>query len=334
MMLPMARPHTPVLRAVLCRATGAALAVTALAVAGSSAATPPKPATTTGSARSITATSAVVTGTVTPNTAPTTYYVQYGTTSQYGLASMPTTEPKLSGTIAEAVSLGNLAANTTYHYRFVATNAFGTAVGKGRSFATLKIPLTVQIAATPSEVLFMGPTTISGTLAGTGNANREVVLQASNPPYTTFTNVGNPELTNAGGSFTFYVPTMLANTQFRVVAVVGHLVVSPVAQVAVDVVVTAHARKHRTRHGTAIRFRGTVSPAEDGSPMLIQRLTGARWVTVAQTPARRFKPLLQSTFDKTIQVRHGGFFRVFARINDASHVSEASLPELISTRHR
>ncbi len=46
---------------------------------------PVPPAATTGAASGLTLTSATVAGTVDPNGSPTTWYVEYGTTTSYGL---------------------------------------------------------------------------------------------------------------------------------------------------------------------------------------------------------------------------------------------------------
>src|SRR5690349_18062190 len=101
------------------------LAVLALAAAAATA--------TTGPANSVTRTSANVTGTVDPNGTPTSYHVEYGTTSAYGLS----TPEKAAGAGADPVSvqaaLANLTAQTTYHYRLVAT---GAAPGGDRTFRT------------------------------------------------------------------------------------------------------------------------------------------------------------------------------------------------------
>ena len=57
-------------------------------------------------------------------------------------------------------------------------------LGGDRTFKTLRQPLGVVLAATPNPAPFNGPTTLAGTLTGTGNANRSVVLQANPFPYT------------------------------------------------------------------------------------------------------------------------------------------------------
>ena len=56
-----------------------------------------------------------------------------------------------------------------------------------------------------------------------------VALQANPFPYLQgFTVVGNPELTTASGGFSFPVLGLQQVTQFRVVTISGHRIVSPV----------------------------------------------------------------------------------------------------------
>ncbi len=91
------------------------------------------PEANTGLATTIDATSAVLNGTVSPNGLTTTYYFEYGTTTAYGLATASRTTDA-DASVSETV--GGLSADTTYHYRLVATNSSGTSYGPDRSFQT------------------------------------------------------------------------------------------------------------------------------------------------------------------------------------------------------
>jgi hypothetical protein len=95
--------------------------------------------TTTAGATSITQTGAKVAGTVNPNGGNVTVCkVEYGLTNAYGSEAACASLPG-SGTSAVAVekSLTGLTANTTYHFRFVATNAGGSGQGSDQTFTTL-----------------------------------------------------------------------------------------------------------------------------------------------------------------------------------------------------
>ena len=91
------------------------------------------PEANTGLAAAIDATSAVLNGTVSPNGLTTTYYFEYGTTTAYGLVTASRTTDA-DASVSETV--GGLSADTTYHYRLVATNSSGTSYGPDRSFQT------------------------------------------------------------------------------------------------------------------------------------------------------------------------------------------------------
>jgi sugar lactone lactonase YvrE len=98
---------------------------------------PPLPTATTGSATSITSTSATLNGTVNPNGASTTVVFEYGTTTAYDSEVIPVQSP-LRGWIAQEVSAGltDLSPETTYHFRVKAVNSIGTSYGNDKMFTT------------------------------------------------------------------------------------------------------------------------------------------------------------------------------------------------------
>jgi phosphodiesterase/alkaline phosphatase D-like protein len=93
----------------------------------------------TGSASGVGAGSATVAGTVNPNGEATTYYFDYGTSTNYGSQAPASPDPSAgSGTTAqtESTTLTGLSPNTLYHYQIVATNASGTSDGTDQTFTT------------------------------------------------------------------------------------------------------------------------------------------------------------------------------------------------------
>lgn len=82
----------------------------------------------------------VVTGSVTPNGAPTTYWYEYGTTN--GLGSKTTVQSIGSGflKINTPGYITGLSANKTYYYRLVAQNRLGTVSGGTFSVTTNNDP--------------------------------------------------------------------------------------------------------------------------------------------------------------------------------------------------
>src|SRR3954453_19896538 len=87
------------------------------------------PASTTGPAEEVTTTSATVTGTVDPNGAATTYHVEYGTSSAYGLVTRGRNGGAGNEPLGVGVALSGLTADTDYHYRLVVENGDGVATG-------------------------------------------------------------------------------------------------------------------------------------------------------------------------------------------------------------
>ena len=178
-------------------ALGAAALVCALwAPAVASAAE--KPVATTGGAANIAPTSVVLNATVNPKGAETTYFFQYGTTVIYGALTPSTSAGKGTAGVKVAVAVADLAPATTYHYRIVAQNSKGLTRGKDRTFKTKRQPLGVTLAATPNPVRVGGATSLAGALTGTGNAGRQVQLQANPWPYAGFVAAGNAQVTGAG----------------------------------------------------------------------------------------------------------------------------------------
>jgi phosphodiesterase/alkaline phosphatase D-like protein len=125
------------------------------------------PAATTGAASAIGPTAATANGTVDPNGAETTWYVEYGTTTTYGLRTADKSAGTGTAATAVSVQLTGLTAGTTYHYRVVATSDGGTDRGSDVTFVTAAAP--TAATATPSLV---GPTSarLNGSLNPGGRA--------------------------------------------------------------------------------------------------------------------------------------------------------------------
>jgi hypothetical protein len=292
----------------LCAGTGAG--------AGSAAAssTSQKPAVDTGTAIDLGYASATLTGSVDPRRTATYYYFQYGPTDAYGLQTPLSEAGAGDAALAVKVALTGLSPLTIYHYRLVAVSPVGTAFGVDRSLRTMKVPLSLAIVASPDPVLFGGPISIQGTLSGTGNVNREVVLQSNAFPFTAgFADVGNPELTSSTGGFSFVLLNLDLTSQFRVLTTTAPAVISPVVTENVAVVISAaHAP---TRHRNRVRIYGTVTPAENGMSVRIARLKHGREVVAASAVLQPDGPNRSSY--RAVVHRHEGFYLVYAAIAGA-----------------
>jgi hypothetical protein len=163
----------------------------------------PAPAATTAAASSVSSSSAQLNGSVDPNGYATTDRFEYGTGTAYGQSSPAPEQSAGSGTSAQAVGtvLAGLQPGTTYHYRVVATNAFGEATDGadatfttsgatvslvGRPHASTKgVTLTLACATAPCKVTVALSTSerlksgkVVGLAASSGATSRTVALGA------------------------------------------------------------------------------------------------------------------------------------------------------------
>jgi hypothetical protein len=288
-----------------------AVAVALLAPVAASAAS--KPGVRTGGAASITMNSATLNGRVDPNNAETTYFFQYGTTSLFGTNTAVAAAGSGANGVAVSVPISGLAPATKYHYRLVAQNRFGITKGERRTFTTKRQPLGVTLAANPNPVAPGAATTLAGVLSGTNNANRDVVLQSNPFPYTQgFLNAGNPQVTDAAGNFSFPVLSVPVTTQYRVVLAQRPEVTSPIVVVGAALQVRTDTEKvARHRHSVSVRFRGSVSPQNDGGRVDVQKFRNGVWTEIAHTRAKDAGSS-KSVYDTRVRIFRSGLFRTVA----------------------
>ncbi len=140
---------------------------------------PNAPTVVTNAASAITQTAATLNASVNPNGGEVTKCeLEYGETISYGKA-VPCSPAPGSGTspVSVAAAIGSLSANTTYHFRIVATNAGATSEGTDETFKTLPNAPTISSIA-PKQGSTAGATqvTIKGTGFGTSTATNTVTF--------------------------------------------------------------------------------------------------------------------------------------------------------------
>ncbi len=305
-------------------AIGAAVLAALALPAAAQAAGAPK--ANTGGAREIGYATATLGGTVNANGNNTSYYFQYGPTKAYGSQTAIADAGAGTGNVTVRLPISGLQPITVYHYRLVAVNSAGVATGGDNAFKTERIPLSLQILAAPNPVTFGGLVTIQGTLSGTGNADRAVVLQANAFPFTAgFQSIGNPELTTATGGFSFNVPNVEQTTQYRVFTTTSTPVLSPVATENVAVRVSSHVA--RTRRRGFARIYGTVTPAVVGAQVGVLRIAQGHGILAGGTVV---KPLnsISGQFSRIVRVRKGAY-RVLVKVAPGGVVSAYGTPLLI-----
>jgi phosphodiesterase/alkaline phosphatase D-like protein len=91
---------------------------------------PPPPGAVTGTATAVGSTTATINGTIDTNGAATSWNVQYGTTTNYGVNTTPQTVADSATPVPVAVQLSGLAPLTLFHYRIVADHS-GNSIGAG-----------------------------------------------------------------------------------------------------------------------------------------------------------------------------------------------------------
>jgi len=121
----------------------------------------PKVHALTGPASLLTATSAVVSGTVEPDGKPAAYTfelgVDNGTATQYGVVfSGPV--PASAVPVAESLALTGLQPGTGYAYRIVVSSGYGTAIGAMGAFTTAGLP---AVLLTPTPLVLLATPNIS-----------------------------------------------------------------------------------------------------------------------------------------------------------------------------
>lgn len=142
------------------------LALAVLGVTASVAFAASSPSVKTGSATSIKQTSAVLNGTINPNGAATKYWFEWGLSKSYGSTSAVHSLAAGTKAVSVHVTANGLSPDVTYHYRLIAQNAAGTAVGNDRTFKTTGHPLPVAETQPASSI-----TTNSATISGLVDPN-------------------------------------------------------------------------------------------------------------------------------------------------------------------
>jgi hypothetical protein len=142
----------------LAAATLAASASTAaIAQAASS------PSISVSTVTSITNSSAKLNGDVNPNGSKTTYHFEWGLTNGYGVASADKSAGSGTASVTVGTTASQLLPGTTYHYRLVAVNRYGTTAGSDHTFHTAGPP-PPQVATGPANAITANSAEVTGVV--------------------------------------------------------------------------------------------------------------------------------------------------------------------------
>jgi hypothetical protein len=142
------------------------LLATVLSVAAAAA-----PIATTGDAGDVGATSATLRGTVDPEGQETRYHFEYGTTAAYGLTTAPVPAGRGNEAVPVQATISGLTAETTYHYRLVATPMSGArSQGADRTFTTTANPTPPTVSGQRSLDIRPDAATVTASVNPNGSA--------------------------------------------------------------------------------------------------------------------------------------------------------------------
>jgi hypothetical protein len=224
--------------------------------------------------RDVTIDSATATASVDANGTPTTYIVEWGTTSQYGSQTAPASAGSGSSPTTVTAKITDLKPYTLYHWRTVATNAAGTVRGRDRTFRSARQPSGVTIGLSRRTVPYGGDFRLGGRVTGVGVGGLTVALQQQRFPLDQdFTQLATAR-TGSDGGYLFTIPALYTTTRYRVVTQTQVAVTSPVATARSAVRVGARARHVSRRRATV---SGTVVPGVHGTASLQRYRRGVGW---------------------------------------------------------
>jgi plastocyanin len=150
-----------------CAPHGACCGMVGTVTVANTTPTPPPvngpPIVTTNQPTSVASFSATLNASLNPNGLATTFHFQYGRTTAYGLTTAP---QNATGNTSRnvAANLGSLTANTTYHFRIVASNTDGTRMGADRAFTTLTMTGPPVVITNPATNVTASSATLHGSL--------------------------------------------------------------------------------------------------------------------------------------------------------------------------
>lgn len=125
------------------------------------AAAPALPVVTTVGNTNLSATGVTLLGMVNPNGGTASAWFEWGTSTSYGSNTLVVANLSGNAPVAVAGALTGLAANATYHFRALASNAAGTGTGSDLTFTTLPLlrMTAPQFLASNSLILDVGNAT-------------------------------------------------------------------------------------------------------------------------------------------------------------------------------
>jgi hypothetical protein len=175
----------------------------------------------------------------------------------------------------------------------------------------------LTIKASAATVTFGRSVTISGTAKGMAGGTT-IELQQNPYPYAGFKATGKTAVVDPTGNFSIAGVVPQVHTQYKVVAKTSPPSESAALFVRVRLRVSFSVSDSTPKKGAMVRFYGTVAPAHDGKPVLIQKRTSSGYKTVARTTLLD-AGTASSKYSKKLRIRSSGTYRVVVQSVDQDH---------------
>jgi hypothetical protein len=175
----------------------------------------------------------------------------------------------------------------------------------------------LTIKASSAAVTFGKTVTISGTTKNIAGGT-SVEVQQNPYPYAGFKPTGKTGVVDPSGNYSIPGVAPQVHTQYKVVAKTSPPTESGAVFVRVALRVSFSVGDSTPKRGARVRLSGTVAPAHDGKPCLIQKKTATGWKTVTRTTLLA-NGTATSKYSKRLRIRASGTYRVVAESVDQDH---------------
>jgi len=226
------------------------------------------PTVVTGSATSVTPTSATLNGAVNPNGQATTWYFEYGTSAGYGSKTPAKSAGAGASSVSVPSSVTGLKAATTYHYRLVATNASGTSFGGDQTLSTSFPP---SARTGPANNVGAATATLTGSVDPKGRPTSWYFEYGTSTSYGTKTPVSSAG--SAAGDHNVAAPISALATgttyHYRLVATSDAGTSRGADLTFTTATVTLISSAQRVIYGRTVMLSGTVSSEQAGEQVTV-----------------------------------------------------------------
>jgi hypothetical protein len=176
----------------------------------------------------------------------------------------------------------------------------------------------LTIKASAAAVTFGRTVTLSGTTKGIA-AGTTIEAQQNPYPYAGFKPTGKTAVVDPAGNWSIAGVAPGSHTQYKVVAKTSPPSESAAAFVRVRLRVSFRVSDSTPAKGQRVRFFGTVAPAHDGKPVLIQRRAAdGSYRTVARTTTLD-NGNDTSKYSRRVRISRTGTYRVVVQSVDQDH---------------